>query len=150
MFHNANPSARAGVVGVIDPDAYATGTQTTGWIKAATFMSFLAIVMAGDLGAAATIDAKIQQATDATGTGAKDVAGLTITQLTKAGNDDNKQVLLNLQQGDLDINNGFTYFRLSMAVGTAACDAGAIVLGFDPRYGEATANDLATVDEVVS
>jgi len=150
MFPNANPSARAGVVGVIDPDAYAASTQTTGWIHAAKFGAFLAIIMAGDMGASATIDAKIEQASDSSGTGAKDVSGLAITQLTKAGTDDNKQALINIQHADLDINNGFDYFRVSMTVATAACDAGAIVLGFDPRKGAATANDLSTVDEVVS
>lgn len=150
MFPNANPSARAGIVGVIDPDAYATGTVTTGWIHAAKFASFLAIVMAGTLGASATIDAKIEQASDSSGTGAKDVTGLAITQLTKAGTDDDKQALINIQQSDLDINNGFDYFRLSMTVGTAASDAGAVVLGFAPRYGAATANDLTSVDEIVS
>lgn len=150
MFPNANPSALAGVVGVIDPDAYAASTVTTGWIKASDYLSFLAIVMAGDLGASATIDAKIQQATDVSGTGAKDVSGLAITQLTKAGTDDNKQALINIQHSDLDINNGFDFIRLSMTIGTAACDAGAIVLGFSPRKGPATAKDLATVDEVVS
>lgn len=150
MFPNANPSARAGVVGVIDPDAYAASTVTTGWISAAAFASFLAIIMAGDLGASATVDAKIEQATSAAGAGAKDVAGLAITQLTKAGTDDNKQALINIQQSDLDLANGFTYFRLSMTVATATSDAGAIVLGFNPRSGAATASDLATVDEVVS
>lgn len=150
MFPNANPSARAGVVGVIDPDAYAASTVTSGWIHAAKFASFLAIVMAGDLGSSATVDAKIEQASDSSGTGAKDVTGLAITQLTKAGTDDNKQALINIQQSDLDINNGFDYFRLSMTIGTAACDAGGIVLGFNPIKGAATASDLASVDEIVS
>jgi hypothetical protein len=32
MLSNLNPSARTSVVGVIDPDAYAASTVTTGWI----------------------------------------------------------------------------------------------------------------------
>lgn len=150
MFPNANPSALAGVVGVIDPDAYAAGTVTTGWIKASDYHSFLAVIMAGDLGASATVDAKIEQATSAAGAGAKDVSGLAITQLTKAGTDDNKQALINVQPADLDLANGFTHFCLSMTVANATSDAGAIVLGFSPRKGPATAKDLATVDEIVS
>lgn len=150
MFHNLNPSARQSIVGVIDPDAYAASTITSDWIDMAKFYALLAIVMAGDMGASATIDAKIQQATDASGTGAKDVTGLAITQLTKAGSDDNKQVEINVQQGDLDKNNGFRFVRLSMTIATAACDAAGLIIGLNPRYGDGTGNDLTTVDEVVS
>jgi hypothetical protein len=150
MLNNLNPSARAGVVGVIDPDAYAAGTYVTGWIDMQHFYALLAIILAGDLGALATIDAKVQQATDGAGAGAKDIAGLAIAQLTKAGADDNKQAAINIVQGDLDRNNGFRFVQLSMTVATAACDAGAVVVALDARYGGATANDLASVDEVVS
>lgn len=150
MFPNRNPSARLSVAGIIDPDAYAAGTYTTGWVDMAKFFSAAALVMAGDMGASATIDAKIEQATDSSGTGAKDITGLAITQLTKAGTDDNKQAEINIQQGDLDKNNGFRFVRLSITVGTAACDAAGLIIGLDPRYGDGTANDLSSVDEVVS
>jgi hypothetical protein len=151
MFNNLNPSDRAGIVGMIDPDAYTASTVTTGWIDARAFHSFMAIVMAGTLGASATLDAKIEQASDSGGTGAKDVTGLAITQLTQAGTDSDKQAIINIDpHKDLDRNNGFDYFRLSMTVATATSDAGGVVLGFNPRNGGATANDAATVDEVVS
>lgn len=149
MQGNLLPSARAGVVGVIDPGAYAAGTYTTGWIDMARFFSLMALVLAGDLGAAATIDAKFQQATDNAGAGAKDIVGSSITQLTQAGNDSNKQVLIDLTQADLDRNNGFRFIRLSLSVGAAASDASAVVLALDPRYGDATSNDLTSVDEAV-
>lgn len=147
---NLSPSARVGVAGVIDPDAYAAGTYATGWIDMAKLFSLMAVVMAGDLGAAATLDAKFEQATDGAGTGTKDIAGSMITQLTQAGLDSNKQAIINLFQSDLDRNNGFRFVRLSMTVGAAASDAGAIVLGLDARYGAATDNDAASVAEVVS
>lgn len=139
----------AGILGAIDPDAYAAGTVTTGWISAATFQSFMAIVMAGDLGTSATLDAKIEQATDASGTGAKDLSGAAITQLTQAGTDSNKQAVISFGSGDLDLANGFDHFRLSMTVAAATSDAGAIVLGSDTRYGPASDYDAASVDEIV-
>ncbi len=105
---------------------------------------------AGDLGASATLDAKLQQATDSGGTGAKDVTGKSITQLTQAGTDSNKQVLINLRPEELDIKNGFGYFRLSMTVAVATSDAGGMVLGVNARIGHATDNDATTVDEVVA
>ena len=149
MNSNLLASARAAVVGIIDPDAYAAGTVTTGWIDMQDWHSLLAIVMAGDLGSSATLDAKFEQATDGSGTGAKDITGAAITQLTQAGTDSNKQALINLDQGSLDFNNGFRYVRLSMTVATATSDAGAVVLGLDARYGAANAGDIAAVDEIV-
>lgn len=150
MNPNLNPSKRADILGSIDPDAYAAGTYTTGWIDMSKYFALLACVLAGTLGAGATLNAKVQQATDGAGTGAKDVAGLAITPFTQAGGDSNKQSLINVTQADLDRNNGFGFVRLSMTIATAASDAGAVVLGMDPRYGDAEANDLASVKEIVS
>jgi hypothetical protein len=147
---NLLASARAAVVGIIDPDAYAAGTYTTGWIDMQDWFSLLAIIMVGDFAATSTLNAKFQQATDGSGTGAKDITGAAITALTQAGPDDNKQALINLDQGSLDYNNGFRYVRLSMTVATAAADSGAIVLGLDPRNGAANASDIAAVDEIAS
>ncbi|MGX7926466.1 hypothetical protein ACWPMX_07820 [Tsuneonella sp. HG094] len=148
MNGNLLPSARAGVVGVIDPDAYAASTITTAWIDMQDFFAIMAILLAGDIVSTGTIDAKFQQATDDSGTGAKDVSGTSITQLTQAGTDSNKQVAINLAQADLDRNNGFRFARLSVTLGTAGADFGAVVVALDGRYGAATATDLTTVDEV--
>jgi hypothetical protein len=144
------PSDVAAVVGVIDPDAYAAGTVTTGWIAMSKFEKLMAVVMAGELGTNATLDAKLQQATDSSGTGAKDITGKAVTQLTQAGTDSDKQAVINLTADELDVSNGFDYVRLSMTVATATSDAGAIVLGFDARYAPASDNDASSVDEIVA
>lgn len=144
------PSDALAIVGNIDPDAYAASTVTSGWIDASKFDAFQAIVQAGDLGSSATLDAKLQQASDSGGTGAKDISNKAITQLTQAGSDSNKQVAINLRSDELDVANGFTHFRLSMTVATATSDCGGIVLGLVPRYGPASDNDAATVDEIVA
>lgn len=147
---NMRGSEFVAVVGNIDPDAYGTGTETTGWIAAKDFERFMAIVQAGDLGTSATLDAKLEQASDSSGTGAKDITDKAITQLTQAGSDSNKQAVINLKPAEMDMDNDFTHFRLSMTVGTAASDAGAVVLGMDPLYGPASDTDVSTVDEIVS
>jgi hypothetical protein len=150
-MNNLIPTDRFAVCGAIDPDVTAAGTVTTGWIAASAFAKFAAIVMAGTLGANATIDAKIEQATDAAGTGAKDVTGKAITQLTQAGTDQSeKQALINIDCEDLDVTEGFDHIRLSITVGTATSDVGGMVLGFDPRYGPASDYDAASVDEIVT
>lgn len=150
MTPNARPSERAAIVGMIDPDVYTAATYVTGWVNAEDFASFLGIVMAGTLGSSATLDAKIEQASDSSGTGAKDLTGSAITQLTQAGTDSDKQALINFRAEDLDINNGFTHVRLSITVGTATSDAGAMLLGFDARQYPASDTDAASVDEIVT
>lgn len=143
-----NPSQFLGVEGVIKPDATAAGTVTSGWIAAADFASYAAILLAGDLGASATVDAKIQVATDGSGTGAVDLSGAAITQFTKAGSDDNKQAVIAFQREK--IGSGFTHFRFSVTVGTATSDLGGVVVGLFPTYGPATDLDLASVKQVIS
>lgn len=144
------PSDRFAVVGVIDPDAYTANTYTTGWIDMTQYNELMAIVMAGTLGASATLDAKFEQASDGSGTGAKDVTGAAITQLTQAGSDSDKQAIINLWGEDLDVDNGFTHARLSMTIATATSDAGAVVLGGAKRHGAASSGDLSSVDEIVA
>jgi len=141
-------SDRAPLVGVIDPDAYAANTYTTDWIDMSKFSQIMATVFAGDLGSSATVDAKLQQATDGSGTGAKDVAGKAITQLTQAGTDSNKQVVMLCRADELDVTNRFTHVRLSVTVGTATSDMGASVHGFGPAVIPGT--DLTSVDEIIA
>lgn len=132
----------------IDPDAIAAGTVTSGWVAAADFNRFLVLIAAGDLGASATLDAKLQQATDSSGTGAKDITGKAITQLTQAGTDSDKQVLIHLDQSDMDVDNSFTHFRVSMTVATATSEAAAFVFGIDPT--RSYQSHAASVDELVA
>lgn len=133
------------VVAAIDPDAYAAGTYTSGWVNLGVYEAIMAIVMAGDLGTNATVDAKLQQATNGSGAGAKDVTGKTTTQLTQASGDSDKQAIIELRSEELDVAGGFTHVRLSMTIATAASDCGAIVLGAAPRHLPAS---LGTVDSV--
>ena len=140
----------AAALACIDPDAYAASTVTTGWVSADNFQDFMGVVLAGDLGTNATLDAKIEQATSAAGAGAKDITGAAITQLTQAGGDSNKQAIIAFSSSDLDANGGYTHFRLSMTVGTATSDAAALVLGATPRFGPASGDDASTVVEIVT
>lgn len=144
---NTLPSDQATLVATIDPDAYAAGAVTSDWVPMATYVGGIqAIVMAGTLGTSATLDGKLQQATDSSGTGAADITGKAITQLTEAGTDSDKQAIINCRPEEL--TDGFTHVALVMTVGTATSDAGGLILGHGARYQPAT--DLASVDEVVS
>lgn len=146
-YINALPSARATIAAVLDPISQAAATVTTGWVSMATYDAICAVLQTGVLGASATVDAKLQQATSSGGAGAKDITGKAITQLTKAGSKDNKQAVINCRADELDVTNGFAYVRLSVTVGTAASLIGAMILGFDARYQPATV--AASVDQTI-
>ena len=130
---NIKPSDKVAVGAVLDPVSQAAATVTTGWVSMQTAENLLAILQVGAFGASATVDAKLQQASDSGGTGAKDISGKAITQMVAAGGN-NKQVLLNVRSEELDVTNGFCFVRLSVTVGTAATLISALLLALDGRY----------------
>lgn len=146
MQSNQKISESISLLASIDPVSQAAGTVTSAWVPAANMHQLMAIVATGVLGAGATVDAKIQQATDGSGTGAKDVAGKAITQIVKASGD-NKQALINLRGADLDVNGGFAFVRVSVTVGTAASLVAAYLVGA-PRFEDAAAFNQAAVAQV--
>jgi hypothetical protein len=135
-FANLKPSDKVTLLDKLVPVSQGVATVTTGWILASAFNGIMALIAAGVLGAAATLDAKFQQATDSGGSGAKDVVGAAITQMVKA-TDDNKFSFINLDPQKLDVINNFNYIRLSLTVGVAASLIYAAVFGLTPRYGVA-------------
>lgn len=144
MLINARLAELLSAVATIDPVSQAPGAITTGWLSAASHERVLATVQTGVLGAAATVDAKLQQATDNVGTGAKDVAGKAIVQIVKATGD-NKQALINLRAEELDMAGNFTFFRLSVTVGGAASLVSALVQAGVAKSAPASALNQAGV-----
>lgn len=118
MHVNQKASESLAMLASIDPVSTST-TVTSGWVSVANLHQLLAVITTGVLGASATVDAKLQQATDNSGTGAKDITGKAITQIVKASGD-NKTALINARAADLDTNGGFGFVQLSITVGTAA------------------------------
>lgn len=147
---NKLPSEICAVVDCIDPDAYTAAVYTGAYFPLAGFRRFQAIVMAGDIVATGTVDAKLTVYTSNAGAGAYDVPGATIAQLTQAGTDSNKQALIDLNTDTLAGATKYTHGRLTVTLGTAGADMGAVVLGFAPTYSPASDNDAATVDSITS
>ena len=148
MNPNIKFAERTAVLATIDPISQAAGTVTTGWVSMANVHSVAALLLTGILGASATFDAKLQQAQDSSGTGAKDIAGKAITQIVKASGDQ-KQAILEARDTDLDVTGGFGYVRLSVTVGTATSLIGAALLGANPIYMPASAINQAGVVQLV-
>lgn len=133
MYANQRVSEGLALIGTIDPVSQAAGTVTTAWLDQSQYLVLMALIAVGAFGASATVDAKLQQATDNSGTGAKDVTGKAITQLV-AGGGNNRQVLINMKEADLDTEGGFRYVRLSITVGTAATLVFGAVFGGIARF----------------
>jgi hypothetical protein len=148
MYPNAKGSEQVALLATLDPVSQAASTVSSSWVSLANFHALLALVETGVLGAAATVDAKLQQAQDGAGAGVKDVAGKAIVQIVKASGD-NKQALINLQPEELDIANGFGYVRLSLTVGVAASIVAGKLIGLSPRYAAADAFNQAAVVQVL-
>ena len=148
---NILPSEAAAVLATIDPEAQGAATVVTDYCNLGLFESVMFILLVGEMAATSTVDAVIKQATDASGTSAKNLtSSKAITQLTQAGTDSDKQVIINVRAEDLDLDNDFDHVALSVTVGTAASDIACVALGFNPRFAPASDNDLASVDEIVS
>ena len=148
MFTNAKGSELLSVLATIDPAAQAVGTVTTGWVSVANHHGFLSLVQTGVLGTSATVDAKLQQALDSSGTSAKDITGKAITQIVKATGD-NKQLLINVKPEELDTVNGFGFVRLLLTVGVAPSQTSAQMLGLNSRFAPADVSNQAAVVQVI-
>jgi len=148
MNLNIAPSDRLPILATIDPDVLTAAAHSSDYVDMSKVYSIMAIVLAGELGSSATLDAKLQQATDSSGTSAKDISGKAITQLTQAGTDADKQAIINCRADELDTANGFTHVKLVITVGTASSDGAGLIIGTDARHEPAA--DLASVDEVVA
>lgn len=150
VMKTKRPTDHIAVGGVIDPEAQGAGTVTSGWLSLADFHTAMAIIAVGEMASSSTVDAKLEQASDSSGTGAKDITGKAITQITQAGTDQSDtQAIIEVDGDDLDVDNDFTHVRLSITVAAAASDIFGILLGLDPRYGPASDSDLASVGEII-
>jgi hypothetical protein len=132
MFVNQKPTDGVALLTAIDTASSSTA-QTSAWVEASFFHAFLALVDVGVFGSSATVDFKVRQAKDSSGTGAKDITGKAITQLLAAGGND-VQAMINVRAEDLDSANGFNFIGLTLTVGTAASQVAALLLGFFPRF----------------
>jgi len=149
MNPNVKLTEKLAVLATLNPASVGASTVVTTWVPVAAFFSIMALIQTGVLGASATIDAKLRQATDASGTSAKDITGKALTQIVKASGD-NVQALLECRQDDLDSTNGFAYVALSLTVGTAASIVGAALIGGNPRSASCAGSNQAGVAQVVA
>lgn len=148
MYTNSRIGEQMALLATLDPVSQGAGTITTGWVNAGKFARLWAEIKVGVMTATGTVDAKLQQATDGAGTGAKDITGKAITQLLAAGGN-NRQVEIDCRDDELDVNNGFCFVRLSLTVTTAASLVAAGLWGVFPRNGLGSDSNQAGVVQLV-
>lgn len=138
----------AAVVATIDPDAYTAAAYVSDGIDMSLWQEVMFIVEVGTLGSSATVDFFVDGGTD-NSTFATPITGKAITQLTDAGTDSDKQAIVLVTEAECTAQ-GVRYIRGELTVATATSDCGMIAIAFGPNYGPASANDLASVDEIVA
>ena len=148
MNPNIKLNERIATLATLDPVSVSPSTVVTTWVPASNFGSISAQILIGAMTATGTLDAKLRQAQDASGTGAKDITGKALAQ-TLAASGSNTQASIECRGEDLDATNGFGYVALSVTIGTAASVFGAALLGANPRYASAAAFNKATVLQTV-
>lgn len=142
---NARGSEVMAVVSTIDPQTVVNVEKAGDYVDMGLYEQACFIFLTGDM-AAETVDFKLEQAQDSSGTGKKDLVAAT-QFAASATTSDNKQVILECRAEELDLANGFRYARPRMITGsTAGGPAACVGLGFNARYGVGT--DLSTVAEI--
>lgn len=116
------------------PATRQVAAHVSDWVLMSKYHRAFLYLSLGAMGASSTVDVKLQEAQNATGTGAQDITGKAITQLTKAGSDDNSLVGIELRTEELDVNDGYEYVRFVVTIAVADCVYGATLFGLESRY----------------
>ena len=91
------------------------------YVSMANHQRAIALLHVDDMAAGATVDLALWQAKDIAGTGAKVIAGKSITQLTQAGGDGDDSCAIEVRTEEMDVNGGYSFISavLTVAGGTA-------------------------------
>lgn len=99
---------------VLYPDARASGVYPTAWFDMSTHHRAVCFVAVGTMSFAATVDCLLQEARDATGTGAQAIAGKAITQLDQLNGDGDNVCAIELRT--IEMTARYRYVRAVLTV----------------------------------
>lgn len=152
---NAKLNELLAILDYLAPVSQAAGTVTTpNWIYVGNLADQLqAEIDVGVMGASATVNAQVNQATSSGGAGSKIITGKSLTQLTQTPTNNSGTVnTIDFRCQDLDTNNGFCYVQISITVATAAVLLAATLRGsgrFEPvNASGASLNSAAVLQQV--
>ena len=115
-------------------DVRIPGAHVSEWVSLATYHRAFLLLSVSEMAALSTVNAGLQQATDADGTDAKVITDKTITELTAAGGDTNSLVGIELQTEELDVDNDFEYVRFYVTNAVNSVNFEGILFGCSPRF----------------
>lgn len=142
MSHSSlNPSLRAAVVMALASSTHAAGVHATGAVDMAEFANVELVATVGAFGAGAVGTLKFEQSQTEDFAESKDIVGRTAVVITE-----NKPAVVDLNQGELDIDGDYQYVRAVLTATTESITAGLVVLGFDARHAPAEAMVGTVVD----
>ena len=118
------------------PISVASGVEVfTTYVSLQNYHRAVIIIHTGVMAGTSTIDAVVHQATVVAGTDGKHLTtSKAITQLTQAGGDSNKDVAIEVQTEELDVDGGFYFIALGYTVGAAASIMSIEIYGLEPRF----------------
>jgi len=129
------------------PAVYGISVNTTAWNNMANHQRGVFVLGVGTIAAGGTVDCQLWQATDATGAGAKIIAGKAIVQLGQAVGDSNDSVIIEFRTEEMDVDAKFSYVAAVVTVaGNTAGLAGSFFLGCSNYAPVATAVWTEIVD----
>lgn len=140
-------SEAVAVVGTIDPATVANTEVFTDVVNLGTLVQAMAVAMIGNI-AAETVDFKAYSC-DSDGNNAAAITGRAATQLAAhASDNDGKQLVINVLTGDL-LASGKQHVKFGLVTGGVTGGPCSVIVLGSPRQGLASANDLASVAEIV-
>ena len=148
MTYPTTLSESLAVVGVINPEdlAFSVGDYNTGAIEMDRYNQIVAIFSVGTMAATSKATFRLTQSETSGGTYTA-ITGKTAVQLTQAGTDSDKQVVINLDASEVGTTKPFV--KAHLLIETADTLGSVIVLAGDARYGPASDFDLSSVDEII-
>jgi hypothetical protein len=127
------------VADVINQQSVNNASVASIGIDMTKFRRVLFVVQAGSLGAAGTLDGRLQScAASNFGSGVHNIANSNFTQITQ------NLALATVECRDIDLTAGDRYLRLQLTGGGNAITVGAVGLGGEAEEKPAKANDLNT------
>ncbi len=144
----SQPSERAAVVATIDPANYNDSTQNTDYVDMSKFHEAMFVVLLGAVDS--TVDFKLREALDTSGTDEQDITGKAITQFQST--DDDKVAIINLKSEETTASPSlYRYVRGRLTVGNGTTNIVAVVgFGMRPRFGPASDDELAKVAQIIT
>jgi len=119
------------------------GEHNTGYVSLENYHRVIIVLTAGTPGGASTIDVDVEEATDAAGTGAQNIAGKAITTLVAA--DAGETVYIEVRTEELDVDNAYSFINAEVTVGVNTFTYDLKIFGFVPRFAPAAVTNIAEI-----